>query len=85
MQLGQEKQLVLMLSTGGVVVQSDSPARGGSSNPSNPPWIRNCMYVCYLCMCADMYVCMYVCLYACMYVYMYVCMYVSKYVCMYGG
>ena len=24
------------------MVQSDSPARGGSSNPSNPPWIRNC-------------------------------------------
>ena len=23
------------------MVQSDSPARGGSSNPSNPPWIRN--------------------------------------------
>ena len=28
------------------MVQSDSPARGGSSNPSNPPWIRNCIYIC---------------------------------------
>ena len=37
MQLGQEKQLVLMLSTGGVVVQSDSPARGVFVEPLEPP------------------------------------------------
>ena len=30
------------------MVQSDSPARGGSSNPSNPPWIRNWVMRCSL-------------------------------------